>query len=210
MIEARRRGVNVTSETCPHYLVLTDEDVERIGAAAKCAPPIRSSADQDSLWRSLITGEIDFVASDHSPAPPSMKTSTDFFKVWGGITGCQTTLGLLLFQGHSRRSIPIQQISAWTSTIPAKRYRLDNKGRIEVGADADLALVDLSQSTVLARDDLHDRHRFSPYPGQRLGGAVRRTLVRGRTVFADGKMFPNSRGRFVRPASSAVTAASRP
>ncbi len=210
VVEARRCGVNLTCETCPHYLVLTDEDVERIGAAAKCAPPIRSAAERESLWQALIAGEIDFVASDHSPAPPSMKASTDFFAVWGGITGCQTTLGLLLFQGHSLRGIPLAQISAWTSTIPAKRYRLKNKGRIEVGADADLALVDLSQSTVLGGDDLHDRHRFSPYLGQRLGGTVRRTIVRGQTIFADGRVVASTRGRFVRPASSAATAASRP
>jgi allantoinase len=209
VVQARQRGVNVTCETCPHYLVLTDEDVERIGAAAKCAPPIRSAVERESLWRSLIAGEIEFVASDHSPAPPSMKTSSDFFAVWGGISGCQTTLGLFLFQGHSLRSIPLVQISSWISASPAKRYRLENKGRIEVGADADLALVDLSQSTVLARDALHDRHRFSPYLGKRLGGAVRRTIVRGQTVFAEGKIVASSRGRFVRPASSAPTSVSR-
>ena len=90
----------MTCETCPHYLVLTDLDVERIGAAAKCAPPIRAAAEQESLWRALAAGEIDFVASDHSPAPPSMKKSPDFFAVWGGIAGCQTMLGLLLQHGH--------------------------------------------------------------------------------------------------------------
>jgi allantoinase len=210
VVEARRRGADVTCETCPHYLVLIDEDVERIGAAAKCAPPIRSAAEREGLWRSLIAGEIDFVASDHSPVPRSMKTSADFFAVWGGISGCQTTLGLLLFQGHSLRGIPLEQITAWISAGPAKRYRLDNKGCIEVGADADLALVNLSQSTVLARDDLHDRHRFNPYLGQRLGGIVRRTIVRGQTAFADGEIFASSKGRLVRPASSAATPASRP
>jgi allantoinase len=210
VVEARRRGVDATCETCPHYLVLTDDDVERIGAAAKCAPPIRLAAEREALWRSLIAGEIDFVASDHSPAPRSMKTSSDFFAVWGGISGCQTTLGLLLFQGHSLRSIPLEQISSWISERPAKRYRLENKGRIEVGADADLALVDLSRSTVLACDALLDRHRFSPYLGQRLAGAVRRTIIRGQTAFAEGKIVASFRGRFVRPASSAATPASRP
>jgi allantoinase len=210
VVEARHRGVNVTCETCPHYLVLTDEDVVRIGAAAKCAPPIRTAAEQGSLWQSLIAGEIDFVASDHSPAPPSMKTSHDFFAVWGGIVGCQTMRGLLLSHGNSLRNIPLERIGAWTSAVPAKRYRLRNKGRIEVGADADLSLVDLSQSTVLARDDLRDRHRFSPYVGQRLGGAVRRTIVRGQTVFADGEVSPKPQGRFVQPASNAATTVSRP
>jgi allantoinase len=199
VVEARSRGVNVTCETCPHYLVLTDADVERIGAAAKCAPPIRAAAERESLWQALAGREIDFVASDHSPAPPSMKESPDFFAVWGGIAGCQTTLGLLLQQGHFSRDVSLEQISGWTSMLPAKRFRLEKKGRIEVGMDADLALVDLSQTTVLARDDLHDRHRFSPYAGERLAGAVRQTIVRGRTVFVNGKIVNSSRGRFVRP-----------
>jgi allantoinase len=209
VVEARRRGADVTCETCPHYLVLTGDDVERIGAAAKCAPPIRFAAEREALWRSLIAGEIDFVASDHSPAPPSMKSSSSFFDIWGGVSGCQTTMGLLLFQGHSLRGIPLQQISTWISAGPAKRYRLVDKGHIEVGADADLTLVDLSQSTVLACDALHDRHRFNPYLGQRLGGTVRRTIVRGQSVFADGEILASSRGRFVRPASSTATRPSR-
>jgi allantoinase len=199
VVDARARGVNVTCETCPHYLVLTEGDVERIGAAAKCAPPIRTAAERESLWQSLAGGEIDYVASDHSPAPPSMKESPDFFAVWGGIAGCQTMLGLLLMHGHILRDLSLEQISHWTSLMPAKRFRLEKKGRIEVGADADLILVGLSQTTVLARDDLHDRHRFSPFVGERLAGAVRRTIVRGRTVFVNGKVVDSSSGRFVRP-----------
>jgi allantoinase len=210
VVEARRRGVNVTCETCPHYLVLTDSDVERIGAAAKCAPPIRAAAEQESLWRSLAAGEIDFVASDHSPAPPSMKASSDFFAVWGGIAGCQTMLGLLLHHGHLLRGVSLEQISRWTSTMPANRFCLEKKGRIEAGADADLMLVDLSQTTVLSRDDLHDRHRFSPYIGQRLAGAVRRTMVRGMTVFVDGKVADSPKGRLVPPEPRAATSTSCP
>jgi allantoinase len=210
VVEARQRRVNVTSETCPHYLVLTDLDVERIGAAAKCAPPIRAAAEQESLWRALAADEIDFVASDHSPAPPSMKESSDFFAVWGGIAGCQTMLGLLLHHGHLHRGVSLEQISRWTSIVPAKRFRLEKKGRIEAGADADFVLVDLSQTTALSRDDLHDRHRFSPYVGQRLAGVVRRTIVRGTTVFADGRVVDSARGRFVRPAPRAATTTSCP
>jgi allantoinase len=199
VIEARQRGVRVTCETCPHYLVLTDSDVERIGAAAKCAPPIRASTDRDALWGALSAGEIDFVASDHSPAPASMKASSDFFAIWGGIAGCQALLGLLLQQGHRSRDVPLERIAQWTSTNPARRFRLEGKGTIAIGADADLALVDLSQSRELAREQLHDRHRIGPYLGQRLGGTIHRTIVRGRTVFADGRLVPRARGRFVRP-----------
>src|SRR6185503_6931823 len=104
---ARARGVRVTGETCPHYLVLADNDVQRIGAAAKCAPPIRAASEREALWAALVRGDIDFVASDHSPAPWSMKASPNFFQVWGGIAGCQTTLGLLLAEGRERRGLAL-------------------------------------------------------------------------------------------------------
>jgi allantoinase len=197
--EARLRGVNVTCETCPHYLLFTDDDLQRIGAAAKCAPPIRSVAEREALWLALSSGQINFVASDHSPAPWSMKESSNFFTVWGGISGCQALLGLLLQEGSVRRHIPLSTISQWTSTKPAARYHLQNKGRIAPGADADLVLVDLSQTIELTRDELLDRHRISPYLGQKLVGRVRRTIVRGQTVFADGRLADSPAGKLVRP-----------
>ena len=130
-----------------------------------------------------------------------MKESSNFFAVWGGIAGCQAMLGLLLQAGHVGRGIPLHLISQWTSTRPAARYRLQKKGRIAVGADADLVLVDLSQPTELSKGDLLDRHRISPYLGQKLAGRVRRTMVRGRTVFAEGRLAGSPAGHFVRPAA---------
>ena len=93
--EARAQGTDVSIETCPHYLFFTEEDVERLGAVAKCAPPLRAAAEQDALWTQLLAGAVDIVASDHSPAPPEMKTG-DFGKAWGGIAGVQSTLAVLL------------------------------------------------------------------------------------------------------------------
>ena len=206
VVEGRARGIDVTCETCPHYLLLTDEDVERIGAAAKCSPPIRDAAEREALWAALEFGKIDLIASDHSPAPWSMKEWPDFFKVWGGIAGCQTTLGLLLAEGHNRRGIAIQQLVSAVSSAPAERFRLPRKGRIEVGADADLAIVDLSKTKPLAINDLQYRHRISPFIGRPLVGEVRRTMVRGRTVFLDGRIVAgDARGRFVRPFQPAAS-----
>src|SRR5579862_4854089 len=91
--EARAQGTDVSIETCPHYLFFTEEDVERLGAIAKCTPPLRSSAEQDGLWTQLLGGAVDIVASDHSPAPPDMKTG-DFGKAWGGIAGVQSTFAV--------------------------------------------------------------------------------------------------------------------
>src|SRR5204863_9669798 len=92
--EAKARGVNVSCETCPHYLVLTEDDLEKLGAVAKCAPALRPTAEQAALWQHLLAGTLPMVASDHSPATASMKTGDNVFGIWGGISGCQSTLQL--------------------------------------------------------------------------------------------------------------------
>ena len=199
--EARARGVNVTCETCPHYLTLTGDDVERIGAAAKCAPPIRASADQDDLWVRLLCGQIDLVASDHSPAPPELKgVGANFFALWGGIAGVQSTLGLLLEEGHHRRGLALTAIAALTAGNVAARFGIARrKGQIAPGADADLALVDLRERAPLRRADLLDRHRLSPYVGRTMGGRVTRTIRRGQTIFADGRAAAGTGGILITP-----------
>lgn len=198
--EARRRGVDVTCETCPHYLLLTDEDCVRIGAAAKCSPPLRDAAERAELWTALLRGDVSFVASDHSPAPQSMKESTNFFSVWGGISGVQTTLGLLLAEACGKLGLPVHKVGRWTATAPAARFGLaPAKGSIAVGADADLALIDLRRNETVRLDALGYRHKITPFVGRALGGIVRQTIVRGRTVFSNGKAIGSPQGRFVRP-----------
>jgi allantoinase len=158
-----------TCETCPHYLTLTEDDLETLGARAKCAPPLRPAAERDALWEHLVAGRIAFVASDHSPCPPELKAG-DFTAAWGGIAGCQSMLGLLLDAGR----LPLGQVAALTSANVAKRFNLP-KGRLEPGADADLVLVDLRERHA---PDLQDRHKLSPYAGRPLPRIVR-TWVRG-------------------------------
>jgi allantoinase len=196
---ARARGVDASCETCPHYLVLTADDAEVLGAVAKCAPPLRSANEQAALWRALWDGTVQIVASDHSPAPFALKDGADAFAAWGGISGCQSLLGLVLDEGHHQRGLGLERIAALTGDAPARRLRLPRKGRLEVGADADLALVDLSAQTVVAPDDLYYRHRHSPYVGRTLRGRITRTLVRGTTVFADGRIASPPVGRLVTP-----------
>ncbi|MDA0171256.1 allantoinase AllB [Solirubrobacter taibaiensis] len=169
--DARARGVDVTCETCPHYLFLTPEQVEKIGPVAKCAPPIRDAEDQGALWERLRAGEIDFVTSDHSPSSPDLKAGT-FGEAWGGIAGAQTTLELLAGALEP-------QLAARMVTGAAGRFRIAGKGAIEPGADADLALVDLSAEYTLAAEDLRYRHQLSAYVGRRLQSRVVRTVVRG-------------------------------
>jgi len=186
----------ITGETCPHYLALCDQDLHQLGAVAKCAPPLRNNAEVNKLWRQMLHhGGIDWVASDHSPAPLSMKQSDDFFAIWGGIAGVQSTLGILLSHGNAS----LEKIATLTAAAAADRFKLPGKGKIAVGADADLALVDVSQEYQLQRENLLDRHKLSPYIGRRLRGVVRRTMVRGNTVFLDGRRVGQFHGRLLRP-----------
>jgi allantoinase len=198
--EARSRGVNVTGETCPHYLTLTEEDLMRIGATAKCAPPLRSDAERQGLWRQLLAGNVGNVGSDHSPSPPEMKQGADFFKVWGGISGVQHTLPLLLtgLAGEGERGLALA--AGLLSGRVATRFKLPAaKGRIAPGADADLALVDLGREFEVRAEDLFYRHRQTPYLGRKLRGRVVRTLLRGRTVFENGRIVSKPFGRLIKP-----------
>jgi allantoinase len=196
---ARARGVDVSCETCPHYLVLTEEDAEALGAVAKCAPPLRAAEESEALWRLLADGTLPMVASDHSPAPLALKAGDDAFAAWGGISGCQTLLALLLSEGHLGRGLPLGTIAHATSGYVARRFRFPGKGRLEPGADADLVLVDLGAQTRLSAEDLYYRHRHSPFVGRTLHARVVRTLARGRTVFADGRIVGPPAGRLLIP-----------
>ncbi|HMO27464.1 MAG TPA: allantoinase AllB, partial [Tepidisphaeraceae bacterium] len=195
VLAARAAGTQITCETCPHYLFLDDTDVIRLGAIAKCAPPIRPRGEVDALWREMLSDHINLVASDHSPAPASMKQSSDFFDVWGGIAGVQCTLSLLL----SDDRLTPQTIASLTATRPADRYGISGKGRLAIGYDADIVLVDPEASWTLQRDDLYDRHRASPYAGRAFRGRVMATFVRGRRVFDGTHVDSAHRGRLVRP-----------
>jgi allantoinase len=190
--EARAQGVDVTCETCPHYLLLTEDDMVALGAVAKCAPPLRSAEEQRRLWRRL--SDVDTIGSDHSPSAPQMKTKADFFRVWGGISGCQHLLALLL-----DRASPTD-IARLTASGVACRFALANKGSIMIGNDADLTIVDTRAEETIAADSLHYRHRQSPFVGRRTRARIVRTVLRGQTIFADGSFPARSFGKFVQPA----------
>jgi len=199
-LEARARGADISIETCPHYLFFTEEDLEQIGAPAKCAPPLRSAHERQALWDALLKGGIDVVASDHSPAPPEMKREPNFFRIWGGIAGGQSTLAVLITAGNHDRGLPLTRIADLVAAWPAQRFGLLHKGSIAVGNDADLILVDMAASYSLEESNLFQRHRMSPYIGQSFNGVIRQTLLRGRPIFVDGKITAGSPGKFV-PAS---------
>ncbi|MBD0383364.1 allantoinase [Paenibacillus sedimenti] len=203
--EAKARGMDVTVETCPHYLALTSADLERLGPLAKCAPPLRSAEDQERLWAKVAEGALNIIASDHSPCPTTMKQG-DMFEAWGGISCAQSSLELMLDEGHLRRGIPLTEIARMLSLEPAKRFGLHpRKGEITLGADADLALVDLNLAYTLEQSDLLYRHKHSPYIGKTFGCRVKATYVRGAKVYEIGEeVTAKAEGSWVRHADTAL------
>lgn len=193
--KAKRRGQDVTVETCPHYLVLTEDDMEVMGPVAKCAPPLRSAAEQEKLWDALAQGKIDLVASDHSPCPPELKLAPglSFFEAWGGISGAQSSLELMFHEGVNKRRLPVKLIARLLSEGPAERFGLSRrKGRIAAGMDADLVLLHPDMPYTLSSSHLLYRHQHSPYTGMELSCRVTATLCRGRLVYTleDGVISP--------------------
>jgi allantoinase len=196
---AQARGrVDATCETCPHYLLLDEDDALAIGALAKCAPPLRGAGERERLWERLAAGGIDLVASDHSPSPPRLKAG-DGFAAWGGISGCQTLLAAVL-AGGAAHGLALTRLIELVSAAPAAVFGLPGKGVLAVGADADVVLVDPAAEFELRAADLRYRHPQSALVGRTLRGRVVRTLVRGRTVFAGGEVVDTTeRGRLVSP-----------
>jgi allantoinase len=182
---ARRRGVAMSGETCPHYLTFAAEDVPDGATALKCAPPIRSASARDGLWRALVNGMLDFVASDHSPAPSSMKAidAGDFFAAWGGIASLQLLLPAV-WTGARDRGVSIERLACWLATAPARLAGLDGrKGTLALGADADLVVWDPDASFEVDPAALYHRHAITPYAGRRLFGVVHQTWLRGELVY---------------------------
>jgi allantoinase len=184
---ARRAGVDITAETCPHYLSFDASDFTA-GPLLKCAPPIRE-AGGPGLWAQLLAGRIEYVASDHSPCAAALKTRgrDDVFAAWGGITGIQSTLPVMLTQGVHERGLSLELLAQLLATRPAKRLGLwPRKGEIRKGTDADLVLVDPDREWTLTASALEARSGLSPYVGRRFVGSIERTIVRGRTVYDGG------------------------
>jgi allantoinase len=198
---ARAAGQAVTVETCAHYLALTEDDFVALGPVAKCAPPLRDAARQEGLWQAVLGGQVDCVTSDHSPCPLEDKArgADDVWQAWGGITGIQTLLPVMLTEGVHRRRMPLAQLAALLAANAARIAGLwPRKGAIQVGADADLVIVDLDRRWRVEAAWLQSRHRQSPFLGREMQGWVERVLVRGRTVAQEGHVVGAPAGQWLR------------
>lgn len=197
--QARKNGVLITGETCPHYLTFASEEIPDGATVFKCAPPIRERRQREALWHALRDGDIDLVATDHSPAPPAMKhvDDGDFVRAWGGIASLQIGLAAC-WTGAAARGIGFETVSRLMSSAPARLAGMSaSKGSITEGADADLIIWDPDATTVVDPTTLLHRHSLTPYAGLRLRGVVRTTLLRGEIVFSDGEVLPGPRGKVI-------------
>ena len=201
--DARQRGVRISVETCPHYLMFAAEDIADGATAFKCAPPIREARHRERLWRALAEGDIDLVASDHSPAPPGMKCldSGDFVGAWGGIASLQIAASAVA-TGAGARDHSIEAVVEWMSAAPARLAGVGGrKGAIVPGADADLVFWDPDAEFVVEPSALHHRHGVTPYAGMTLRGRPRMTILGGRTIARDGELLSAASGRMITSAS---------
>ncbi|SER55520.1 allantoinase [Lentzea xinjiangensis] len=177
---AKRESLRISAETCPHYLTFTAEEIRDGQTEFKCCPPIREAENREALWRGLRDGVIDLVVSDHSPSTAELKEG-DFATAWGGIASLQ--LGLpAVWTGARERGFHLTDIVRWMATHPARQARLETKGAIEPGKDADLVVFAPDETFVVDRDKLHHRNPVTPYHGRELRGVVRQTWLRGKEV----------------------------
>ena len=183
---ARRDGVAITAETCPHYLTLTAEQVADGATQFKCCPPIRDADNQDGLWQGLADRVIDCVVTDHSPCTADLKRfdTGDFGEAWGGIAGLQLGLPAVWTRAR-RRGVPLTEVVRWMSQAPAELAGLTAKGAIDVGRDADLCVFAPAEEFTVDAAELFHRNAVSAYHGATLTGVVRRTWLRGREVTGD-------------------------
>ena len=196
---ARRRGVRISVETCPHYLTFAAEKIPDGATAFKCAPPIREARHRERLWQALEGGDIELVASDHSPAPPEMKCldSGDFVGAWGGIASLQIAPSAVA-TGASARGVAVERLVEWMSTAPARLAGLSGrKGAIVPGADADLVFWDPDAEFVVGASSLHHRHGLTPYAGMTLRGRARTTMLRGRVIADNDELRSAVSGRMI-------------
>lgn len=190
-------GLKVSVETCPHYLVLSEEHVQALGSEARVNPPIRTRIDNERLWAGLLAGEIDVVASDHAPHLPSQKRTDSMLEAKSGLIGVETLLPLMLHE-VSMGKLPIERLVEITAERPAQIAGLHTKGQIVPGRDADFVIVDTDAAQVISNLSLHSKHPYSVYDGWERRGRVLAVYLRGEAVVEDGRLAGSARGRYVR------------
>ena len=200
--EAQAKGLKVTGETCPQYLMLTDKDGDRLGSMMKGYPPVRTQYDQDKLWGGLMDGTLSYVCSDHAPHKPEEKNKP----LWEAPAGCATieTMPLVLLNSVNQGKLTLNKLVDILSEQPAKMFgTYPLKGAMVPGADADFVIVDLDMEYTFHREQMHSRTKLSPYDNWKLKGKPVQTILRGITIAKDSEIVGGPTGHFIKPISKA-------
>jgi allantoinase len=194
--DAKAEGLNLTVETCPHYLVLEAETIPDGQATFKCCPPIREKHNQTLLWEALKDGTIDCIVSDHSPCTPQLKNldSGDIEKAWGGISGLQFGLSLI-WTNAKAHDVSLIDLVQWMCARPAVLTGLSQKGDISVGKQADFCVFDADNEFTITPEIIHHRHKISPYVGRTLKGVVTETVLAGLPIYRQGTFLGAATGK---------------
>jgi dihydroorotase len=192
--DAKRRGVDITVETCPQYLLLNTNDVLRLGSLLRVNPPIRDQHHNQLLWDALHEGVIDMIATDHAPHTPEEKTKDNIWEADCGFPGVETQMSIMLTEVNRGRMTLMDYVK-WSAVNPAKAWGIyGRKGVIQPGADADIVLVDMKREGVISQGRLHSRSKITPWNSRYVQGSPLHTLVRGRFVMKNGELVAESKG----------------
>jgi dihydroorotase len=192
--EAKARGVDITGETCPHYLLLSTDDYARFPGVVTVNPPVREGRNREPLWAALADGTIDLIATDHAPHAPEEKTRNDIWTVDCGFPGVETQMPLMLTAVNAGRMTICDYVRK-SAFNPARIWGLyPRKGSLAPGADADIAIVDLNREMTIVDAELHSRSKITPWNGRKVKGVPVHTLVRGGFVMHDGKLIADTKG----------------
>jgi allantoinase len=208
---SRRAGVQVTAETCPHYLHFDWTTLDRLGAFAKCKPPLRSEESTAQLWQAVLDGKIDFIAADHAPYTRADKERGTIWEAGWGMPGIQTMIPILISDGLLKRNWDLSAFVRFTSTRCAQVFGVyGRKGTIRVGADGDLVVIDPNGQWTVRPEDLFYKQGWSALEGETLDGKIECTVIRGRVVYAHGQIkVPSGYGEFIVPVRQAAASSFR-
>ncbi len=196
---AKAKGLKLTVETCPQYLYFCSENIPNANTLFKCAPPIREKENNDKLWLALKDGTIDFIVTDHSPSTPELKEieSGNLKRAWGGISSIQFSLPVIWTEAK-KRNFSIADVSTLMSKNVSKFIGFDTaKGLIKEGFDADIVVWDPEQKFTVTKNDIHFRHKITPYEGEELTGVVKQTYIAGKKVYENGNFVSSPVGKII-------------
>lgn len=201
----KKQGVDISVETCPHYLTLNSYDLEELGVFGVCNPPLRGDYIVEQMWDHVLNGNIDFIGSDHATYTFEEKEagSDNIFKTPAGLTGIQTCFPLIFDEGVNKRKLDLKDFVKLSSTNAAKRYNVfPRKGLIKMGSDADIVIIDSNKKWTVKKDLLFYKQKWTPYMGKKITGWVDKTIVRGNIVYDNGKIIgKQGYGEFIKPIS---------